>query len=87
MTLFFKLPDAFVAKHHALLEGWDWRSEPEMVLAEQLPDEPTLARGILEAVPGANVPKAPKDATVIRSKTLASMVAVRNYANAQAVGI
>lgn len=78
MALIYKLPDAFVEKHKALLDGWAWRINPEMNLAEQFPDEPMLARAVLEAV---TTPSGMK----IRSKTPQSMLAVRKYANAQAV--
>jgi hypothetical protein len=86
MTLVFKLPDAFVAKHKALLEAWDWRAKPQMLPADELPNDdpllPLLARAYLEAVPGSIVPKAPRGATVIRSKDPRSMLAVRKYADA-----
>lgn len=80
MTLTFKLPDAFVAKHKALLEGHDWRARNRLPLSEALKGEaaldeiPHLAEAVLEAVPRGN-------ATVIRSASPRSMIAVRKYAD------
>jgi hypothetical protein len=67
----YKLPAAFVTRHRAELEGWDWVRDPEMPLANLCED---LAGYFLERVGDGSDMK-------VRSKGPHAMVRVRNYTN------
>jgi hypothetical protein len=75
--LTLKLPQPFIDKHKALIEGYDWRSNEKMVLGKHLPDVPELADVVLEVVVRGAL-------TIIKSVDLRSMTAVRKYSDALA---
>lgn len=84
-SLIYKLPAAFVAKHQAVLDGWDWATRPSMPLSETLPDEPGLADVVLQAEPGRGRTRAAGAAEmVVVVKSGSHMMALRTYADSLA---
>lgn len=77
LKITYKLPQAFVDAHKALLDGQDWERSPSLRLAEVLPDIEALAGVELEAVPQDRRVQGLK----VRSVNTASMVALRRYAD------